>query len=1241
VPGVAEESAGKEDIAEAGDANEDTTEAGTETIEAIRTLIEDGRYAEAEQAARELLKDVEARDGSDSLQTARVLDVLVEALTRSGGAGDPESRKLGERAVEIKERLLDDDHEEVARSLFLLGRLLRVAGKLEDARDALERSVAIQKDKLGPDHPDLAASLNSLGVVLQIQGDYEGARPLHEEALRIARESMEPEHFRLASYLNSYAMLLKLTGDLSGARPVFEEALEISKKILGPEHPQVAGALGNLANLVSDLGELGEARALLEEALAIKEKAFGPDHPEVASAINDLAITLWQGGDIAGARPLLERALKIREQALGPEHRFVADSLLNVGIVLSDQGELTQALPYMERALSMREKLFGPEHPAVADALDTLAVLHDEMGDLPGARSMQERALEIREKALGPEHLSVAFGLNNLGILLMKLGDLELARSYMERAVVIKDRTLGPENSSVIRELNNLAMIHNALGDIEGARNAYTRVITLSEQKLGPDHPDLGTILNNFGMMLLGAGEYAEAKGIFERSLEIKRKALGSAHYSVAIVLNNLGDTLDGLGNHATARSLHLRALSILQRSLGPDHLEVANVHNSLALSYYLAGETTKALGHSLRAEKTARAHFRQIARSASEREAIMYEPVRFSALGTAFSILLGDEPRDPAATTEASRTRSIRQVWDALIRSRAMVLDEMASLHRAVAQSDVPEIAGMLSTRNEARERLARLVVQLPEPETSGAHQEELREAQMNVDRVERELARRSAPFREHQRRLGIGFREVLSALPREAALVSFMQYDSLRLPSEESDEQLDESDEGLDEGGEQSEEAEEQLGEGEAPANDRDDRAGPFVQQLSYVALVTQSDDKIPLVVPLGGAEEIDALIGRYRELSSSAARGLPAAQDRSEEEYREAAARLRETIWDPLLPHLDDAGMVFIVPDGAINLVSFAALPSGEDGYLVETGPILHYLSSERDLMRAPRGGNGSAGLLALGGPDYDLEPGVPGGAAVYRGSRAACGSFQELQFAALPASKLEAEEIASLWEAGREEGVDAPPKITLLTGAEASEGALKEMAADHAVIHLATHGFFLQKDCRSTLDEARREAYPAPPLVDPRPAAVYDNPLLLSGLALAGANRREEADPEGGAEDGILTAEEIATIDLSRVDWAVLSACETGVGEVRAGEGVLGLRRAFETAGAATLIMSLWAVEDAAAREWMKRLYEARLSGVDGAKALKRASLEVLRTRREAGRSTHPFYWGAFVAAGDWR
>jgi len=280
-------------------------------------------------------------------------------------------------------------------------------------------------------------------------------------------------------------------------------------------------------------------------------------------------------------------------------------------------------------------------------------------------------------------------------------------------------------------------------------------------------------------------------------------------------------------------------------------------------------------------------------------------------------------------------------------------------------------------------------------------------------------------------------------------------------------------------------------------------------------------------------------------------------------------------------------------------------------------MESDLLIHYLSAERDLVLHRDSRTLGEGLLAMGGADFDAGPtgGSPmplTSAESIRGQRSDCGEFKVMRFAPLAATAGEVEELDVLWGGSK-------PTVTLL-GSGACESALKAQAPGKRVLHLATHGFFLGEDCGG--DNSIK------------------NPLLLSGLALAGANRRDEAQP--GEEDGILTAEEISALDLSGVEWAVLSACKTGLGEVEAGEGVLGLRRAFQVAGVGTVIMSLWAVEDEATRSWMQRLYKGRFEDqLSTAKAVRQASVGELQARRQQGESTHPFWWGGFIAAGDWR
>jgi CHAT domain-containing protein len=305
-----------------------------------------------------------------------------------------------------------------------------------------------------------------------------------------------------------------------------------------------------------------------------------------------------------------------------------------------------------------------------------------------------------------------------------------------------------------------------------------------------------------------------------------------------------------------------------------------------------------------------------------------------------------------------------------------------------------------------------------------------------------------------------------------------------------------------------------------------------------------------------------------------------------------------------------------------------MDLAALPAASAGrYLVEQGPLLVRLTAERDLVPVPAEPRTSHGLLALGGVDFDAPSTseLVADAAPVRGER--------LRFPPLPATADEVESIARTWRAA------APAEdVRLYVGAEAKEEVFKREAPGARVLHLATHGFALGISDSTGSALADNQARGVGGVATSGTAVANGvKPALpiVPGLALAGANR--PATP--GAEDGFLTAEEVSGLDLRGVEWTVLSACATGVADPDAVEAVQGLHRAFRRAGVETVIMSLWSVDDAATAAWMEALYRARLErGLSTAAAVRTAQRTVLSARRSKGESTHPFWWGAFVASG---
>jgi CHAT domain-containing protein len=242
---------------------------------------------------------------------------------------------------------------------------------------------------------------------------------------------------------------------------------------------------------------------------------------------------------------------------------------------------------------------------------------------------------------------------------------------------------------------------------------------------------------------------------------------------------------------------------------------------------------------------------------------------------------------------------------------------------------------------------------------------------------------------------------------------------------------------------------------------------------------------------------------------------------------------------------------------------------------------------------------------------------------------RGERSGCGVVSNILVSPLPGSEAEVKDIASLVQG------EGWREVDVITGAGATEDHLKRYAPGHRIVHLATHGFYLNGVCESAL--SWRTASPA---TDEKRGYMGENPMLLSGLLVSGSNRHGEGTEEIGIDDGILTATELASVDLSGCDWLVLSACETALGEVEQGEGVFGLRRAAQLAGARTVIMSVFPVPDKETRELMTVLYRERLAGRSTVESLQQAMRAMMARAEEKSGSRHPVYWGGFVAAGGW-
>ncbi|MBE9107890.1 tetratricopeptide repeat protein [Nodosilinea sp. LEGE 07298] len=992
-----------------------------------------------------------------------------------------------------------------------------------------------------------------------------------QPSIGLAQAPAEP--LAEADALNQQIVELYQQGRYAEAIPLAEQVLQLLETALGKTHPAVAASLNNLAFFYKAQGNYSAAAPFYERSLSIFETALGESHPFVADSLNNLAELYRAQGNYSAAAPLYERSLSIRETALGESHPDVAQSLNNLALFYYDQGNYSAAEPLLLRALNINETALGESHPAVATSLNNLAELYQAQGNYSAAEQLFERSLSISETALGETHPDVADSLNGLATLYQSQGNYSAAASLFERSLSISETVLGETHPDVADSLNGLATLYQSQGNYSAAEPLFERSLSIQETALGESHPNVATSLNNLALLYQDQGSYSAAVLLFERSLSIYETALGESHPNVATSLNNLASIYQDQGNYNAAELLFERSLSIFETALGKTHPYVATSLNNLAILYSTQGNTSQSIAVLNRGVAIEETNLALNLAIGSEARKQAYIATLSGTTNRALSLHLQGAPQNLAAGRLALTT---------VLRRKGRILDAVTDTQQLLRQNLSPELAPLLDRYTAAQSQLAtRLYGGLGNQEPA-AYRVEIDALRQQVDALETDLSRRSAEFRTATEPVEI---EAIQALiPADAALVELVRY----FPFDPTG-------------------------------------AGSWGSP-SYAAYILHSTGD-PQWVELGEAATIDEVAVAFLNAT------------RTPTSLTQARA-LDEQLMAPIRPLLGNATHLLLSPDGQLNLVPFAALVDEQDRYLAETYTLTH-LTTGRDLRRLQIPIASRQPPVILANPNYDTA--AAEGATLAAGTSAsprpqAEGSgtratdqrstdIADLRFGPLPGTEREVNAIAPLLS-----------NPIMLTETEASESALKQVQGP-SILHLATHGFFLEDvefippvDSRGEINIVSASPLSSSPLPAANRPTSRENPLLRSGLALAGFNTRDSV-----GEDGVFTALEAASLDLRGTRLVVLSACETGVGDVANGEGVYGLRRAFVMAGAESQLMSLWKVDDQATADLMERYYQHLLQGEGRSVALRQVQLALLADPAYA----HPYYWAAFLFSGDWQ
>ncbi len=1099
------------------------------------------------------------------------------------------------------------------------------------AKDLAEPLLARAEGEHGPDSLETADALEVLAESRFWVG------PRSDEELALARRALRIRQLQAPVDRQALGRSHRIVGSqlmvkLDARRAVealehFEQARLLWEQAHGTESLEVAKLLTWFVELVEDWGDEGEVRARQLPWVADLLDAQTAVGRSVRGTLESAGIATL-GSEVVAQDAALAIALRSVALARAADERSgtYAGCLNVVGKLLNRRQLYGEALAIVDQALQVRLDVHPAGHPQIARAYHNRGVALMQVGRLGEAQQDLEDSYEMRLALAGGRYMSlVATSLRMLGKLYFLLGDLSAALQHYVEAVPLLKEGYG-NHDYYVEGLVSLAEVYEELGQTQKADTHYREALAVLQSmedamqtaavagKLGTlltttGKPEEGEVLlvdarraqesveeevrpmEDYAQTLRGLADLAKAKGDPQGALDLYRasaKALqsyGDPHPALVDTLLVLAEAELDLGEAAAEKTLGLVAEKL--PGLGEAAYAAQARHHLLRARLLASNGGAAALQEAAAAANLYARHLAPTIRVLPPDSARRYALANRDSLDLALALLAkaGDVPE------------RVAEVWEAVGRNRGLVVDELEE-RSAWARQAGTEVQDLLDQLGVARRRLAATQVRTRRIKTVEERRMQLRYADDQLEAAESAFAEKAAPARSGAPRSPLALDDLLGELPEESALVAFVRFDG----------------------------------------------SGVFGEGGRYGAFVALAGEGRAHFVHLGPADELDARILRWRRVLLELNGNWP----QNEASLRREGVKLKQALWDPVARLAGETRRFFVVNDGALFLLPLAALPGDSgSGYLIEEGYELHRLLSERDLAKRWDATSRPQSLLAIGGADFnagavaDLEPLPP----LFERWREAAGSyfreFREflrdpcrgrgsLYFTRLPEARAEVAEVAALFRAGA--GDEAP--VEELAAAAATESDFKRLASRYSTLHVATHAFF-DLECRGGTTARGLGDLTLKDLLDPAETKGF-----VPGLAFAGANR--PGNPASGEDDGILTLPEIAGLDLSGVSWAVLSACETAIGQVASGEGVLGLARSFRLAGADTLILSLWPVEDQATREWMRELYRARFSRKETtAASVRSASLAVLRERRLAGEPTHPFFWAAFVATGNWR
>jgi CHAT domain-containing protein/Tfp pilus assembly protein PilF len=1043
-------------------------------------------------------------------------------------------------------------------------------------------------------------------------------------------DSLErPRRIEAARAANDRAWLLWERGKRQEAVQLFLRVMKQRETLYPDGHPELADTIDDIGLLAFRVHNLPIAERFLTRALQMRERLYPATrykdgHPELARSLTNVAGLYRARADFARAEPLARRAVQMLDRLFPKErykagHPLLARALTDLASLHQGKGEYEKAEPLFRRALQMYETLYPKErykngHAYLAVGVNNMAALYQAMGEYTKAEPLLRRALEMNERLYPKEryrngHPYLASALGNLAVLYLLQDELAKAEPLCRRALEMYERLYPRElfkagHPDLANSMNSLASLYQAQGEYARAEPLFRRALEMSErlypkERYKAGHPDLVVCLNNLASLNKERDDHARAEALYKQALEMDERLYPKERYPhghpvLAAGLTNLANLYLKRGEYDKAEALVRRALGMAEQLYPKDrfkdgHPDLAVCMQHLAIAYRGMGKYAKAEPPLRRAlamvEKLyppkrykdghpylalSLCFLATLHRARGEHGRAV--PLLRSALGMYHASATGMAASSDEATAlnflarqppvrdsylSATRGYSGADTYGPVWQTKAILARLAERRNLAVLASASDEARRAWETTIALRAKRQRLLLAPADAAATEGLVKRLDEIDEQLRKAREALLPRLPALKRQEELARAAPAELRKALPADAAFVDFIRYEHF-----EQDPKV-------------------KGGKGELLSS-------------CYAAFVVTRDGVSR--VELKAARDIEEALSLWRRAIVEASP--------SEAKY---AAEVHRLVWSPLLKHLPaKLSTVYVCPDAGLNQLPWPALRDGKSQRIllenhavavVPHGPFLLGQLTQPAPKASPR-----AALLVVGGVVYDRKP--LGTSEL--GSRGPAAG--ELKWLPLTGTATELKQVQAL--AGKR-------RVISRQGAGASVAALLSYLPKTETAHLATHGFFADAKFRTVLQLDpglfRSKAFLSGGAAE-RIGAGARSPLVLSGLVCSGANLPETPNR------GVLTAEDIVGLDLRRMNLAVLSACETGLGEVSGGEGVYGLTRAFHVAGARNVVASLWKVDDEATAALMSLFYRQlwdEKNPVGPAEAMRRAQLALYR------------------------